>query len=47
MKPSQKERVIDGAGGTRYIEKLFLDYLNKYSEITCIDPKKAMIKKAK
>ena len=47
MNPSPKQKLIDVACGTGDIAKLFLDYLNKDSEITCIDPNKAMIKKAK
>ena len=47
MNPSPKQKLIDVACGTGDIAKLFLDYVNKNSEITCIDPNKAMIKKAK
>ena len=47
MNPSPKQKLIDVACGTGDIAKLFLDYVNKDSEITCIDPNKAMIKKAK
>ena len=44
---SPKQKLIDVACGTGDIAKLFLDYVNKDSKITCIDPNKAMIKKAK
>ena len=47
MNPSPKQKLIDVACGTGDIAKLFLVYVNKDSEITCIDPNKAMIKKAK
>ena len=47
MNPSPKQKLIDVACGTGDIAKLFLNYVNKDSEITCIDPNKAMIKKAK
>ena len=47
MNPSSKQKLIDVACGTGDIAKLFLDHVNKDSEITCIDPNKAMIKKAK
>ena len=47
MNPSPKQKLIDVACGTGDIAKLFLEYVNKDSEITCIDPNKAMIKKAK
>ena len=47
MNPSPKQKLIDVACGTGDIAKLFLDYVSKDSEITCIDPNKAMIKKAK
>ena len=47
MNPSPKQKLIDVACGTGDIAKLFLDHVNKHSEITCVDPNKAMIKKAK
>jgi demethylmenaquinone methyltransferase / 2-methoxy-6-polyprenyl-1,4-benzoquinol methylase len=47
MNPSPKQKLIDVACGTGDIPKLFLDYVNKDSEITCIDPNKGMIKKGK
>ena len=47
MNPSPNQKLIDVACGTGDIAKLFLEYVNKDSEITCIDPNKAMIKKAK
>ena len=47
MNPSPKQKLIDVACGTGDIAKLFLDYVNEDSKITCVDPNKAMIKKAK
>tara|TARA_B100001121_G_scaffold290180_1_gene289760 strand:+ start:383 stop:1087 length:705 start_codon:yes stop_codon:yes gene_type:complete len=47
MNPSSKQNLIDVACGTGDIAKLFLNYVNKSSQITCVDPNKGMIKKAK
>ena len=47
LNPTKELKLIDVACGTGDIAKLFLDHVNKDSEITCIDPNKAMIKKAK
>ena len=47
MNPSCKQKLIDVACGTGDIAKLFLEYTNKYSQITCVDPNKKMIKKGK
>ena len=45
--PSKNQKLIDVACGTGDIAKLFLKYELKESNITCIDPNKAMIKKGK
>ncbi len=47
MNPSQNQKLIDVACGTGDIAKLFLNYVNKNSKITCVDPNKKMIKKGK
>jgi len=47
MNPSPKKKLIDVACGTGDIAKLFLDYTNSNSNITCVDPNKGMIKKGK
>ena len=47
MNPSPNKRLVDVACGTGDIAKLFLNYVNKDSQITCVDPNKEMIKKAK
>ena len=47
MNPSINQRLIDVACGTGDIAKLFLRYVNKSSEITCVDPNQGMIKKGK
>ena len=47
MNPSKSQKLIDVACGTGDIAKLFLNYTNKSSQITCIDPNKSMIKKGK
>ena len=41
------QKLIDVACGTGDIAKLFLKYVNKDSQITCVDPNKGMIKKGK
>ncbi len=47
MNPSDKHKLIDVACGTGDIAKLFLNHVNKTSNITCVDPNKGMIGKGK
>ena len=47
MNPSQNQNLIDVACGTGDIAKLFLNYVNKKSQITCVDPNKHMVSKGK
>ena len=47
MNPSLNQKLIDVACGTGDIAKLFLNYVNKDSQVTCVDPNKGMIKKGK
>ena len=47
MNPSKNQKLIDVACGTGDIAKLFLNRVNKFSEITCVDPNKGMIDKGK
>ena len=47
MNPSLNHKLIDVACGTGDIAKLFLDYTNQYSQITCVDPNKGMVEKGK
>ena len=47
MNPSKNKKLIDVACGTGDIGKLFLEIINKSSQITCVDPNKGMIKKGK
>ncbi len=47
MNPLPKQKLVDVACGTGDIAKLFLEKVNKSSQITCIDPNKGMIKKGK
>ena len=47
MNPSNNQKLIDVACGTGDIAKLFLNHVNKSSEITCVDPNKGMINKGK
>ena len=47
MNPSSNQKLIDVACGTGDIAKLFYNYTNKDSQITCIDPNKSMVKKGK
>ncbi|MDC3088116.1 bifunctional demethylmenaquinone methyltransferase/2-methoxy-6-polyprenyl-1,4-benzoquinol methylase UbiE [Candidatus Pelagibacter sp.] len=47
MNPSSNQKLIDVACGTGDIAKVFLNNVNKSSHITCVDPNKGMIKKAK
>ena len=47
MNPTSNQKLIDVACGTGDIAKLFLNYVNKKSYITCVDPNIGMIKKGK
>ena len=47
MNPSSNQKLIDVACGTGDIAKLFLNYVNKKSFVTCVDPNIGMIKKGK
>ena len=47
MNPSTNQSLIDVACGTGDIAKLFLKLVNFNSHITCVDPNKGMITKAK
>ena len=47
MNPSVNKNLLDVACGTGDIGKLFLDYTNKNSKITCVDPNNKMIKEGK
>ena len=47
MNSTANKKLIDVACGTGDIAKLFLKYVNKSSEITCVDPNHGMIKKGK
>ena len=47
MNPGFNQKLIDVACGTGDIANLFLKYVNKESQITCVDPNKLMIKKGK
>ena len=47
MNPSPNKKLIDVACGTGDITKLFLNYTNKNSQVTCVDPNKGMIRKCK
>ena len=47
MNPHSNSKLIDVACGTGDIAKIYLDYVNHDSQITCIDPNKGMIKKGK
>ncbi len=47
MNPSKNQKLIDVACGTGDIGKLFLNYVNKDSQITCVDPNEGMIHKGK
>ena len=47
MNPSCNQKLIDVACGTGDIANLYLKYVNKDSQITCVDPNKNMIKKGK
>ena len=45
MNPSKNQNLIDVACGTGDIAKFFLNNVNKFSEITCVDPNKGMLNK--
>ncbi len=47
MNPSPKQKLIDVGCGTGDIAKIFLNYVNKDAEITCVDPNIGMINKGK
>ena len=47
MNPSKNQKLIDVACGTGDIAKLFLNRVNKFSEIICVDPNIGMINKGK
>ena len=47
MNPHNNQNLIDVACGTGDIAKLFLNLVNKSSQITCVDPNKGMIQKGK
>ena len=47
MNPHNNQNLIDVACGTGDIAKLFLNLVNKSSDITCVDPNKGMIQKGK
>ncbi len=47
MNPSNNQKLIDVACGTGDIAKFFLSYVNELSEITCVDPNRAMLNKGK
>jgi len=47
MNPSSNQNLVDVACGTGDIAKLFLNNVNKDTEITCVDPNRGMIQKGK
>ena len=47
MSPRYNRKLIDVACGTGDVGKLFLDSINKETEITCVDPNKGMIGQGK
>ena len=47
INPSKNQNLIDVACGTGDIAKLFLNHTSNDSNVTCVDPNKGMIKKAK
>ena len=47
MNPTSNQKLIDVACGTGDIAKLYLNYVNKKSYVTCVDPNISMIKKGK
>jgi len=47
MNPTSNQKLIDVACGTGDIAKLFLNYVDKKSYVTCVDPNVGMIEKGK
>ena len=47
MNPSSNQKLIDVACGTGDVAKLFMNYLNKRTQVTCVDPNIGMINKGK
>ena len=47
MNPSSNQKLIDVACGTGDIAKIFLNYVDVSSQVTCVDPNMGMIKKGK
>ena len=47
MSPSKHQNLIDVACGTGDIAKLFLNYTNQNSQVSCVDPNKGMVNKGK
>ena len=47
MNPSKHQNLIDVACGTGDIAKLFLNYTNQNSQVSCVDPNKRMVNKGK
>ncbi len=47
MNPSPNQNLVDVACGTGDIAKLFLNNVNKDSEITCVDPNRGMVQKGR
>ena len=47
MNPHDNQNLIDVACGTGDVAKLFLNFVNKSSKITCVDPNKGMLNKGK
>ena len=47
MNPHNNQNLIDVACGTGDVAKLFLNFVNKSSKITCVDPNIGMLQKGK
>ena len=47
MNPSPNQKLIDVGSGTGDIAKIFLNYVNKDAQITCVDPNIGMVNKGK
>ena len=47
MNPSPNQNLVDVACGTGDIAKLFLNNVNRDSEITCVDPNRGMVQKGR
>ena len=47
MNPSSNQKLIDVACGTGDVAKLLVNYVNKRTQITCVDPNIGMINKGK